>query len=99
MDQADVREGNVMAKDRPPRRVSSSPYSRTGLFPWGNTYELPAKADGPWFITRTPCHLRGVRVASERGSARHTTRCGACGRAWTLHINTEKTPPTAIWTA
>lgn len=85
--------------DRPLRRATSSPYSRTGLFPWGNTYEVPARPDGPWYVTQTPCHLRNVRLAAERGGAQHTTRCGACGRAWTLRVNQDKQPPTATWTA
>jgi hypothetical protein len=88
-----------MARDPSPRRVSSSPYSRTGLFPWGNTYEVPALVEPPWFVSQTPCHLRTVRIAAEQRDARQTTRCTACGRVWTLRINVDKTPPTATWTA
>jgi hypothetical protein len=88
-----------MVKEPSPRRVSTSPYSRTGLFPWGNTYDVPAQVDGPWLVTQTPCHLRTVRLAAERRDAQQTARCAACGRAWTLRVNVGKTPLTATWTA
>jgi hypothetical protein len=89
----------TMVNDASRRRAGSSPYSRTGLFPWGNTYEVPARADGPWLISQTPCHLRNVRLAAERADMRQTARCGACGRMWTLRINTHQAPLMATWTA
>lgn len=87
-----------MSKEPPPRG-RSSPYSRSGLFPWGNTYDVPATVDGPWFVTRTPCHLRKVRVAIAHVDTPQTIHCGTCGRAWSLRIRTDETPPTAVWTA
>jgi hypothetical protein len=88
-----------MVRDSSPRRANTSPYSRTGLFPWGNTYEVPAQHDGPWVLSQTPCHLRTVRLPADQRDARHTVRCAACGRAWTVSVNVEKTPLTAAWTA
>jgi hypothetical protein len=88
-----------MVKDSSTRRANSSPYSRTGLFPWGNTYEVPVQRDMPWLLSQTPCHLRTVRVAAERQDARHSVRCAACGRAWSLRVNVDKAPLTATWTA
>jgi hypothetical protein len=88
-----------MVKEPSPRRVSTSPYSRTGLFPWGNTYEVPAQRDGPWLLSQTPCHLRTVRLAADRQDERQSARCAACGRMWSLQFNVQKTPLTATWTA
>jgi hypothetical protein len=88
-----------MVRDSSPRRANTSPYSRTGLFPWGNTYEVPAQHDGPWLLSQTPCHLRTVRLPADQGDARHTVRCAACGRVWSVSVNVDKTPLTAAWTA
>jgi hypothetical protein len=88
-----------MVRDSSPRRANTSPYSRTGLFPWDNTYEVPAQRDGPWLLSQTPCHLRTVRLPADQGDARHTVRCAACGRVWSVSVNVDKAPLTAAWTA
>jgi hypothetical protein len=50
-------------------------------------------------LSQTPCHLRTVRLPADQRDVRHTVRCTACGRAWTVTVNVEKTPLTAAWTA
>jgi len=82
-----------------PRRANTSPYSRTGLFPWGNTYDVPAQREGPWVLSQTPCHLRTVRLPADQAAERSTVRCAACGRVWSVRLNLDKTPPAAAWTA
>lgn len=88
-----------MADDATRRRPSASPYSRTGLFPWGSTYDVPARVEGTWVTSQTPCHLRPVRLPAEDDKARRNVNCPACGRAWTVRVNAGRTPLTATWTA
>lgn len=83
--------------DRDARRGSaSSPYSRTGLFPWGSTYEVPVRRDGQRVLSHTPCHLRPMAIADV--DQVHHVRCPACGRAWTVMVALEPKPQ-ATWTA
>lgn len=82
------------------RRRAVSPYSRTGLFPWGSTYDVPAHLEGDRFSSQTPCHLRTVTVprpAEAPGGSQ--VRCPVCGRAWTVAYRPDTTPPLARWTA
>jgi hypothetical protein len=88
-----------MVKDPRPRRVTSSPYSRTGLFPWGNTYDVPARRVDRGYSSQTPCHLRNVRLAEYDPAATQVVRCPACGRVWTVRIKPDQEPPIATWTA
>ncbi len=83
------------------RRGVASPYSRTGLFPWGNTYDVPARLEKDSFSSQTPCHLRDVtvRVRDNRGGRPHGVRCPACGRLWTVELKPGATPLVAVWTA
>lgn len=78
----------------------ASPYSRTGLFPWGNTYDVPARLEDDGFSSQTPCHLRPVSVRLHgRGGRQQEIRCPACGRAWSIELKSGSTPLTAVWTA
>lgn len=76
----------------------ASPYSRTGLFPWGSTYDVPVRWNGTTFTTHTPCHLRPVEIAPDDATDPRRVQCPACGRAWTVRVATG-TRPRAIWTA
>jgi hypothetical protein len=80
------------------RGHNTSPYSRTGLFPWGSTYDVPARVSGQTLITHTPCHVRPVDIARDRADGDHRVRCAACGRAWTVSVTQTPTLRT-IWTA
>lgn len=82
--------------DRPHR--ASSPYSRTGLFPWGSTYEVPARRDGQRATSHTPCHLRAVAIPASASDRRAQVRCPACGRVWSVEV-AWGTRPQATWTA
>lgn len=82
--------------ERPGR--ASSPYSRTGLFPWGSTYEVPARREGQQATSHTPCHLRPVALPASAADSRTQVRCPACGRAWTVQI-AWGAKPRATWTA
>lgn len=86
----------VEQNGRPGR--ASSPYSRTGLFPWGSTYEVPARREGQRAVSHTPCHLRPVGVP-ETGQERAQVRCPACGRAWSVQVAWGAPSPKATWTA
>ncbi|CAN5823013.1 hypothetical protein BH23ACT10_BH23ACT10_01420 [soil metagenome] len=82
------------------RRRVVSPYSRTGLFPWGNTYDVPAQLDGDRFSSQTPCHLRTVTMPSAATIDDETdVACPACGRRWLVRYRRGTTPPVARWTA
>lgn len=83
------------------RRGPASPYSRTGLFPWGNTYDVPARLENDSFSSQTPCHLRPVtvRIRHGRGGRPHSVRCPACGRAWAVELRPGSAPQVAVWTA
>lgn len=81
------------------RRPAASPYSRTGLFPWGNTYEVPVRRHGDQWVSQTPCHLRTVRLPPQATSDRQPVHCSACGRKWTVRVTPDQTPPVALWTA
>lgn len=85
-----------MAQHDEPRRRPGSPYSRTGLFPWGNTYDVPARVEPSGHSSQTPCHLRTVLIAST-GDQR--LPCPACGRMWQVSVRIDATPPVARWTA
>lgn len=85
-----------MAQDDGRRRRSGSPYSRTGLFPWGNTYDVPARAGAAGHSSQTPCHLRTVPLAS---TGEQRLACPACGRMWQVRLRADATPPVARWTA
>ena len=82
--------------ERPGR--ASSPYSRTGLFPWGRTYEVPARREGQQATSHTPCHLRPIAIPASAADSRTQVRCPACGRAWTVQIAWDAKPQ-ATWTA
>ena len=77
---------------------ASSPYSRTGLFPWGSTYDVPARRDGQRAVSHTPCHLRAVVIPQGAADGRAQVRCPACGRAWTVQL-TWGDRPQATWIA
>lgn len=81
------------------RRRVGSPYSRTGLFPWGNTYDVPAQPTSTGFSSQTPCHLRTVQLRDAAEGTPQQVRCSACGRLWSVEVRTTHTPPTATWTA
>lgn len=82
------------------RRRTGSPYSRTGLFPWGNTYDVPAQIEDDRFASQTPCHLRTVTVGRDASSREpRQVRCPACGRGWMVECRPDATPPLARWTA
>lgn len=85
-----------MAQHDEPRRRSGSPYSRTGLFPWGNTYDVPARAERSGHSSQTPCHLRTVQIAA---TGEQRLPCPACGRMWQVRVRPDATPPVARWTA
>jgi len=84
-------------RDERPGRASS-PYSRTGLFPWGSTYEVPARRDGQQATSHTPCHLRPVAIPVGAEDSRTQVRCPACGRVWTVQL-AGGVRPQATWTA
>jgi len=84
-------------RDKRPGRASS-PYSRTGLFPWGSTYDVPARRDGQQATSHTPCHLRPVVIPTSATDGRARVRCPACGRAWTVQV-AWGAKPQATWTA
>lgn len=88
-----------MTDGAPRRRRAASPYSRTGLFPWGNTYEVPVRRHREQWVSQTPCHLRTVRLDDEVTSTRQAVHCSACGRLWNVRVAPERTPPVALWTA
>lgn len=81
------------------RRRVGSPYSRTGLFPWGNTYDVPAQRANPGYSSQTPCHLRTVRLRETTEGTPQRVRCPACGRVWTVEVKATRTPPIATWIA
>ena len=82
--------------DRPGR--DASPYSRTGLFPWGSTYDVPVRFNGHTYATHTPCHLRRVELDPDGVERLHRIVCAACGRAWSVRVFTGARPR-ARWTA
>jgi hypothetical protein len=84
-------------RDERPGRTSS-PYSRTGLFPWGSTYEVPVRRDGRQATSHTPCHLRPVGIPVDAEDSPTQVRCPACGRAWTVQL-AWGVRPQATWTA
>ena len=85
-----------MAQRDDARRRQQSPYSRTGLFPWGSSYDVPARPDPAGHSTQTPCHLRTVVLTSAEDQQ---LPCPACGRVWRVHVRPDATPPVARWTA
>jgi hypothetical protein len=87
-----------MGDEQHGRGHGASPYSRTGLFPWGSTYQVPVRVHGHAMTTHTPCHVRSVDIASDHADRRHRVRCATCGRAWIVSITLGSTPR-ATWTA
>lgn len=81
------------------RRSDPSPYSRTGLFPWGNSYEVPARRSGDAFVSQTPCHLTPTRLEVRRAEGPRRVHCVGCGRAWTVRLVADRPRPVAVWTA
>lgn len=87
---------NSERKGRPP---NASPYSRTGLFPWGKTYVVSVERREGTYRSRTPCHLRLVNLATGTPASRQTIYCPTCGRQWTVRIDQDGDALTATWTA
>lgn len=91
-----------MAGTDDPRRRRTGSRSRTGLFPWGRTYQVPVHDDGMVLRSATPCHGDEIDVPAHAADRPAPVRCPTCGRRWHVQpdMPTAPDPPTtATWTA